>query len=132
MLALAVVGVVLQLVSVNSSEIQANGHSIQGDISRDGALRGLPLARHEPSHPDARDRAATRLPARSPPRHDAHGQPHLERRDEQPRRLAARDLANGRFVAWCSISTKLARPDQHSGVPWTGPGWGPANGRVRA
>ena len=32
---------------------------------------------------------------------------------------------NGRFVAWCSTSTNLAKPDAHSGAPWLGPGLGP-------
>jgi hypothetical protein len=125
MLRLSLLGVVLQLLSVNSSGVQANGHSFQGDISRDGRLVAFhSLATNlsdrdrakDPQHVYLRDRRRGRtrmvsLSSSGRTSNLADWQPSLS--------------PNGRFVAWCSISTNLARPDQHSGVPWTGPGLDP-------
>jgi hypothetical protein len=125
MLRFGIVGIVLQLVSVSSSEVQANGHSIQADVSHNGRLvvfhslatnlsdrvRGT-----SPQHVYLRDRSrgTTRmvsLGSRGQTSNIADWQPSIS--------------PNGRFVAWCSTSTNLARPDRHSGVPWTGPGLDP-------
>jgi Tol biopolymer transport system component len=117
--------VTLQLVSVNSAEIQANGHSIQGDISRDGrfvAFHSLAknLSRRArgfaPQHVYLRDRrlGTTRMVSLSSSGRTsnlADWQPSIS--------------PNGRFVAWCSTSTNLARPDHHDGRPWLGPGLDP-------
>jgi hypothetical protein len=115
----------LQLVSVSSAEVQANGHSVGADISHDGRLVAFHslatnLSRRargsSPQHVYLRDRrrGMTRmvsLGSREQTSNLADWQPSIS--------------PNGRFVAWCSTSTNLARPDAHSGVPWTGPGWDP-------
>ncbi len=125
MFGLALVAVAVQLVSVSSGEVQANGHSIGGDISRNGRLVVFhslatnlsPRARRgSPQHLYLRDRRRGRtrmvsLGSRGQTSNLADWQPSIS--------------PNGRFVAWCSTSTNLARPDRHSGVPWTGPGWDP-------
>jgi WD40-like Beta Propeller Repeat len=124
-LALALLAVTLQLVSVSSAEVQANGHSIGGDISRDGRFvvfhsLATNLSRRArgfaPQHVYLRDRrrGSTRMVSLSSSGRTsnlADWQPSIS--------------PNGRFVAWCSTSTNLARPDQHSGRPWTGPGLDP-------
>jgi Tol biopolymer transport system component len=124
-LGLALVAVVLQLVSVSSAEVQADGHSIRGDISRNGRLVVFDsLARNlsrrargaAPEHVYLRDRrrGTTRMVSLSSSGRTsnlADWQPSIS--------------PNGTFVAWCSTSTNLARPDRHSGVPWTGPGLDP-------
>jgi hypothetical protein len=125
MLRLALLGAVLQLVSLSSSEVQANGHSIHADISRSGRLvvfdslaKNLSARAHgtAPQHVYLRDvrRGTTRMISLSSSGRTSNfgdWQPSIS--------------PNGRFVAWCSISTNLARPDRHSGVPWTGPGLDP-------
>jgi Tol biopolymer transport system component len=125
MVGLALVAVMLQLVSVNSAEVQANGHSIRGDISRDGRFvvfdsLAKNLSRRArgpaPEHVYLRDRrrGTTRMVSLSSSGRTGNlgdWQPSIS--------------PNGRFVAWCSTSTNLARPDRHSGRPWTGPGLDP-------
>jgi Tol biopolymer transport system component len=124
-LGLALVAVTLQLVSVNSAEVQADGHSIRGDISRNGRLvvfdsLAKNLSRRArgvaPEHVYLRDRrrGTTRIVSLSSTGRTSNlgdWQPSIS--------------PNGRFVAWCSTSTNLARPDRHSGRPWTGPGLDP-------
>jgi len=122
---LAAVAVVLQLVSVNSAEMQANGHSMRGDISRTGRFVVFDsLARNlsrrargfAPQHVYLRDRhrGTTRMVSLSSSGRTSN------MADWQPT-----ISPNGRFVAWCSTSTNLARPDRHSGRPRTGPGLDP-------
>jgi len=122
---LALLGLVLQLVSVNSSEVQANAHSIHGDISGGGRLVVFDslatnlsdrARRGNPQHVYLRDRrrGTTRMISLSSSGRTSNlgdWQPSIS--------------PDGRFAAWCSISTNLARPDRHSGVPWTGPGLDP-------
>jgi hypothetical protein len=121
----ALLAVVVHLVSVGSGEVQANGHSIGGDISRNGRLVVF-------------DSLATNLSRRARRGHAQHV--YLRDRRRGTTRMVSlgsrgqtSNLSdwqpsispNGRFVAWCSTSTNLARPDRHSGVPWTGPGLDP-------
>jgi TolB protein len=121
----ALLAVVVHLVSVSSGEVQANSHSIGGDISRNGRLVVF-------------DSLATNLSRRARSGHAQHV--YLRDRRRGTTRMVSlgsrgqtSNLAdwqpsispNGRFVAWCSTSTNLARPDGHSGVPWTGPGLDP-------
>ena len=125
MAAFAVAAVALQLVSVSSGEVQADGHSIHADLSRDGRLvvfdslaKNLsPRARGLfPQHVYLRDRrrGSTRMVSLN----SAGRTSNLA--DWQPS-----ISPSGRFVAWCSTSTNLARPDRHSGIPHTGPGLDP-------
>jgi hypothetical protein len=125
MAALAVAAVALQLVSVSSGEVQADGHSIHADLSRDGRLvvfdslaKNLsPRARGLfPQHVYLRDRrrGSTRMVSLN----SAGRTSNLA--DWQPS-----ISPSGRFVAWCSTSTNLARSDRHSGIPHTGPGLDP-------
>lgn len=124
-MALVLVAVVIQLVSVNSAGVQADGHSFRGDISRTGRFvvfdsLAKNLSRRArgpaPEHVYLRDRArgTTRMVSLN-----SSGQT-SNLGDWQPS-----ISPNGRFVAWCSTSTNLAKPDQHSGRPWTGPGLDP-------
>lgn len=120
-----VAAVVLQLVSVSSSEVQANGHSIQADISRDGRL----VAFHSLAT-NLSDRARGSSPQHVYLRDRRRGTTRMVSLSSSGRTSNLADWQpsispNGRFVAWCSTSTNLARPDQHSGVPWTGPGLDP-------
>jgi hypothetical protein len=125
MAALAVAAVALQLVSVSSGEVQADGHSIHADLSRDGRLvvfdsLAKNLSRRAqgpfPQHVYLRDRrrGSTRMVSLN-----SAGQT-SNLADWQPS-----ISPSGRFVAWCSTSTNLARPDRHSGIPHTGPGLDP-------
>ena len=57
MIALALAAVALELVSVNSAEVQANGHSIRGDISRDGRFVAFDSLAKEPVAAGERRRA---------------------------------------------------------------------------
>jgi hypothetical protein len=125
MVALAAAAVALSLVSVSSGEVQADGHSIHAEVSRDGRLVAFDsLAKNlspraqgpSPQHVYLRDRTAgtTRMVSLNSAEQTSNlgdWQPSLS--------------PSGRFVAWCSTSTNLARPDRILGFPNTGPGLHP-------
>jgi hypothetical protein len=122
----AVAAVSLQLMNVSSQEVQADGHSLHADVSRNGRLVVF-------------DSLATNLSAQ------AVGRPHDQEvylRDRRRGRtrmvsLNSRGRAsnawswkpslppNGRFVAFCSTASNLARPDRLPRVPHVGPGLDP-------
>jgi Tol biopolymer transport system component len=122
----AVAAVALQLVNLSSHEVQADGHSIHADVSSNGRLVAFdslagnlvaaPLQRPDDQEVYLRDRrrGVTRLVSRS-----SRGQvsnawswrPSLS--------------PNGRFVAFCSTASNLARPDRLPRVPHFGPGLDP-------
>jgi WD40 repeat protein len=116
----------LQLVNVNSQEVQADGHSIRADISRDGrfvvfdSLAGNLSTPTRPAYGDQevylRDRrlGSTRMVSRNSRGRPSNGgsfQPSLS--------------PNGRFLAFCSTASNLARPDRLPRVPHVGPGVDP-------
>jgi hypothetical protein len=127
MIGVAVVAVAaLQLVNVSSQEIQADGHSIQADISRDGrfvvfdSLAGNLSTPARPAYRDQevylrdRRRSRTRMVSRNSrgrPSNAGSWQPSLS--------------PNGRFLAFCSTASNLARPDRLPLVPHLGPGVDP-------
>jgi hypothetical protein len=126
MVSFAVAAVALSLVSVSSGEVQADGHSIHADVSRDGRLvvfdsLAKNLSRRakgpSPQHVYLRDRSrgTTRMVS-------------LNSAEETSNlgNWLPSISPNGRFVAWCSLSTNLARPDRLLGFPNTGPGLHPA------
>jgi WD40 repeat protein len=123
-LALAAVG--LQLANVSTNEVQADGHSFHADVSRDGQLVVF-------------DSLAKNLSARAVQR-PADQEVYLrDRRRGRTRMvsLSSRGRAsnawswqpslspNGRFVAFCSTASNLARPDRRPLVPHFGPGLDP-------
>ena len=126
MVSFAVAAVALSLVNVSSAEVQADDHSFYAEPSRDGQLVVFeslaanlsPRAKgRNPQHVYVRDRrrGTTRMVSLN-----SAGQT-SNLGDSQPS-----ISPSGRFVAWCSMSTNLARPDRLNGFPNTGPGLHPA------
>src|SRR5215218_4742038 len=116
----------LQLVNVSTHEVQADGHSLQADISRQGRLvvfdslagNHTPRAVQRPEDQEVylrdRRRGRTRLVSRNSRGHASNAwswQPSLS--------------PSGRFLAFCSTASNLARPDRHPRVPHLGPGLDP-------
>jgi Tol biopolymer transport system component len=122
---LALGAAALQLVNVSTDEVQADGHSIHADISRNGRLvvfdslaSNLAAAPQRPDDQEVylrdRRRGVTRLVSRSSRGRASNGwswKPSLS--------------PNGRFVAFCSTASNLARPDRLPRVPHAGPGLDP-------
>jgi hypothetical protein len=122
---IAVAAVSLQLVNVSSHGVQADGHSIHADISGNGRLVAFdslatnlsaPLQRSDDQEVYLRDRrrGVTRLVSRNSRGRASNGwswNPSLS--------------PNGRFVAFCSTASNLARPDRLPRVPHFGPGLDP-------
>src|SRR5215217_4718724 len=124
--AVAAVAIALQLVNVNSQGVQGDGHSIWADVSRDGRLvvfdsfaRNLssrPLQRPDDQEVYLRNRRSGRtrmvsLNSRGRASNGGSWTPSLS--------------PNGRFVAFCSTASNLARPDRLPLVPHFGPGLPP-------
>jgi WD40-like Beta Propeller Repeat len=116
----------LQLVSVSTQEVQGDGHSIHADISRDGQIVVF-------------DSLAKNLSADAVQRPDDQ-EVYLRDRGRGRTRLVSRNSRgrasnawswrpslspNGRFVAFCSTASNLARPDRRPRVPHLGPGLDP-------
>jgi TolB protein len=122
----AALAVSLQLVNVSGAGVQADGQSLHADISRDGRLVAFDsfasnlspqsLRRGGDQEVYLRDRRARRtrmvsVNGRGRPSNAWSWQPSLS--------------PNGRFVAFCSTASNLARPDRPPRVPHTGPGLDP-------
>jgi hypothetical protein len=113
--------VTLQLVNVSSHEVQADGHSLHADVSRDGRLVVFDslagnLSAQDDQEVYARDRrrGRTRIVSLNSRGRASNGwswQPSLS--------------PNGRYVAFCSTASNLARPDRLPRVPHVGPGLDP-------
>jgi Tol biopolymer transport system component len=122
----ALAAVTLQLVNVSTDGVQARGHSIHADVSRDGRLVVFdslstnlsPRAVGNPEDQEVylrdRRRGRTRmvsLDSRGRASNAWSWQPSLS--------------PNGRFVAFCSTASNLARPDRLPRQPHFGPGLDP-------
>ena len=122
----AVAAVTLQLVNVSAHEVQADGHSFQADVSRDGGIVVF-------------DSLARNLSARADGRPDDQEVYLRDRRRGRTRIVSVNSRGrvsngwswqpslspNGRFLAFCSTASNLARPDRRPRVPHLGPGLDP-------
>jgi hypothetical protein len=122
----AVAAVTLQLMNVNSHEVQADGHSLHADVSRDGRLVVF-------------DSLATNLSAQAVGRPDDQEVYLRDRRRGRTRMVSLSSHGNasnawswkpslspsGRFVAFCSTASNLTRPDRLPRAPHFGPGLDP-------
>src|SRR5215218_4959307 len=120
----AVAAVALQLMNVSTHDVQADGQSLHADVSSDGRLVVF-------------DSLATNLSAQARP--DDQEVYLRDRRRGRTRMVSLNSRGrasnggswnpslspNGRFVAFCSTASNLARPDRLPLVPHFGPGLPP-------
>jgi Tol biopolymer transport system component len=121
----AVAALTLQLVNVSTGGLQAAGSTVHVDISGDGRLVAFDSLAANLS-PSAVGNPDQEVYLRNRPR----GRTRLVSRNSRGRAGNAWSWMpslspNGRFLAFCSTASNLARPDRLPRVPHTGPGLDP-------